>query len=242
MSSRIEVQRICEHCNKEFTARTTKTKYCSHLCNSAAYKAKIRKGKIDTSNNAVRQLRVKPIEELNAREFLSIQEVSLLLGISKRTIYRMMNSTELKSIRLGTRTIIKRSELNVLLDGKTGIQQAKEIGTITEFYTVQEIEERYFVKYRRLNDIVNRHKIPKTSNNGKLYVSKIHIDRYFKKRNINIVNIKEWYTVEEIKQKYNLTRDQIYSRIHDNRIPKQRIGKNIQVSKIHFDELLKIEL
>lgn len=40
MSSKIEVQRICQYCKKEFTARTTVTKYCSHKCNQRAYKAK----------------------------------------------------------------------------------------------------------------------------------------------------------------------------------------------------------
>jgi endogenous inhibitor of DNA gyrase (YacG/DUF329 family) len=50
MSSNIQVQRICQHCGKEFTARTTKTLYCSHRCNSADYKAKVRAGKIGISN------------------------------------------------------------------------------------------------------------------------------------------------------------------------------------------------
>ena len=50
MSSNIKVQRICQHCTKEFTARKTITMYCSHRCNSAAYKAKQRTIKVEASN------------------------------------------------------------------------------------------------------------------------------------------------------------------------------------------------
>ena len=242
MSSNIQVQRFCEYCGKEFTAKTTKTKYCTHLCNSAAYKAKIRKGKIVKSNESVRVTKNKKYEDVSSKEFLSVKDAAMLLGCSFRTIYRLIDEGALKASNIGERMIrVKRTDINQLLD-KPYTPKIKEIDTITEFYTVQEIEEKYFVKYRRLNDIVNKHKIPKTSNNGKLYISKIHIDRYFKKRNINIADITEWYTVEDIKQKYNLNRDQIYSKIYDNRIPKLRIGRNIQISKIHFDELLRIEL
>ena len=50
MSSNIQVQRICQYCSNEFTARTTTTLYCSHKCNSAAYKARLRDTKIEESN------------------------------------------------------------------------------------------------------------------------------------------------------------------------------------------------
>lgn len=50
MSTNIRIKRICDFCLQEFTAKTTKTKYCSHKCNSRAYKAAVRKEKIETSN------------------------------------------------------------------------------------------------------------------------------------------------------------------------------------------------
>ena len=38
MSTNIRVKRKCEYCKKEFTAKTIRTRYCSHQCNSRAYK------------------------------------------------------------------------------------------------------------------------------------------------------------------------------------------------------------
>ncbi len=48
------------------------------------------------------------------KEFLSIEEASKLLGISRRTVYRMFDRGELKKGKAGTRSIIRRSEIDKL--------------------------------------------------------------------------------------------------------------------------------
>ncbi|MFA6924387.1 MAG: helix-turn-helix domain-containing protein [Bacteroidales bacterium] len=115
MSSNIEVQRICEYCGKEFTARTTKTRFCSHHCNRRAYKKNLKKTKIEISNNETRQIIIKPIEELKTKPFLSISETCLLLGISRRTIYRLLEQNKFSASKIGKRIIIKRTEIDNLL-------------------------------------------------------------------------------------------------------------------------------
>ena len=114
MSTNIEVQRICEYCGKEFTAKTTKTRYCSHACNSRAYKASVKNLKIELSNVQTQRIKSVPIEELNAKPFLNINETSKLLGISRRTVYRMLERGELFTGKVGKRTIIKRSDIDNL--------------------------------------------------------------------------------------------------------------------------------
>ena len=114
MTTTIEVQRFCEYCGNEFTARTTKTRYCSHACNSKAYKENIKTVKVISSNRVVQQIRNKPIEELKTKPFLSIVETCTLLGISRRTVYRMMDRGELNAGKAGKRTIIQRSEIDNL--------------------------------------------------------------------------------------------------------------------------------
>ena len=116
MSSNIKVQRICQHCGNEFTARTTTTKYCSHKCNSADYKAKLRAAKVEESNKRTKQIINFSIEELKAKEFLSVRDVATLLGCSVRTTYRLIDNGTLKAVNLSERiTRIKRSELNKIL-------------------------------------------------------------------------------------------------------------------------------
>ena len=116
MSSKIKVQRICQYCGNEFTARTTTTKYCSHKCNSADYNAKLRVTKVKESNIRTKQIINFSIEELKAKEFLSLRDVATLLGCSFSTTYSLIDNGTLKAVNLAKRmTRVKRSELNKLL-------------------------------------------------------------------------------------------------------------------------------
>jgi len=117
MSSNIKVQRICEHCGTEFTARTTVTKYCSHRCASLANKAKKRAEKVQKSNTETKQIKIKPIEELKAKEFLTVREVAQLLNCSVRSAYYYIESGTISAVNLGQRmTRVKRSEIDKLFD------------------------------------------------------------------------------------------------------------------------------
>ena len=115
MSSNIQVQRICQHCGKEFTARTTVTQYCSDTCRKRAHKARLKVSKIEASNKQTQRIKNQPIEELKAKAFLSIADTCKLIGISRRTVYRIIERGELIAGKAGKRTIIRRSDLEQLL-------------------------------------------------------------------------------------------------------------------------------
>ena len=81
MSSNIRITRICQHCEKEFIAKTTVTKYCSDTCAKRAYKARKKAEKIAASNEKTKQQLEKPIIEIQAKEFLSIKKPVSLLAL-----------------------------------------------------------------------------------------------------------------------------------------------------------------
>ncbi len=115
MSSNIQVQRICQHCEKEFTARTTVTKYCGDYCAKRAYKVRMRVDKIKTSDQETKSFIVKPIEELKAKEFLTVRETAKLLNCSVRTAYRIIERGDIKAVNLSERMLrVKRSEFDKL--------------------------------------------------------------------------------------------------------------------------------
>ena len=116
MTSNIKVQRICQYCGKEFTARTTVTQFCSDDCAKRAYKARQRALKVETSDYITNIIRGKPFEELNAKMFLTIAESCKMLSVSRTTIWRAIKRNDLKAGRIGRRVIIKRSELDKLLN------------------------------------------------------------------------------------------------------------------------------
>lgn len=114
MSSNIRLQRICEHCGDNFTAKTTVTRFCSDRCAKRAYKARKRKEKIKESKTETKKKQLEPIEILKAKEYLSIKEVSKLIGVSRRSVYRLIEQGEIRKNKIGSRTIIKRSEVDKL--------------------------------------------------------------------------------------------------------------------------------
>ena len=119
MSSNIFIQRICEHCSKEFTARTTVTKFCSDACAKRAYKARKRVEKVEKSITETLLIKNKPIEDIKAKEFLSVKDIALLLGCSTRTAYRLIDSGKVRAVNLSERlTRVKRSELNKIMEQK----------------------------------------------------------------------------------------------------------------------------
>ena len=118
MSSSIEVQRICENCGELFIAKTTVTRYCSHKCNQRHYKKRKRAEKLKEHQQVQKvvqlQLPDADYEKLGQKEFLSIKETAILLGVSERTLYRLMSNGTLPVHKLGRRPILKRSEIDQL--------------------------------------------------------------------------------------------------------------------------------
>lgn len=116
MSSNIRIQRICQQCGKEYEAKTTVTKTCSTRCAGLLYKARKRAEKIQQSNEETAKVIARPIEEIKAKEFLTIDELTTLLPISRRTVHRLIAKGELKAAKLGRRTIIRRLDIDNLFN------------------------------------------------------------------------------------------------------------------------------
>ena len=50
MSSTIEINKICEFCGKDFIARKSSTRFCSHQCSNRAYKKEKRQRHVNSQN------------------------------------------------------------------------------------------------------------------------------------------------------------------------------------------------
>jgi excisionase family DNA binding protein len=179
MSSNIKVQRICQHCGQEFTARTTITLYCSHRCNSAAYKAKQRAGKVEQSNTETKQIKTQPIEELKAKEFLTVREVARLLNCSVRSAYYYIESGTIKAVNLGQRiTRVKRSDIDKLFEQPKAVtpQPEQKQYDISECYNLTEVLDKYSISETTLQNLIKRNSIPKIKKGWFAYVPKNVID------------------------------------------------------------------
>ncbi len=184
MSSKIEVQRICQYCGNEFTARTTVTRFCSHKCNKAAYKQKERAGKVETSNKQTQQIKTQPIEILKAKEFLTVRDVATLLNSSIRTVYRLIEQGNIKAVNIAQRkTLVKRSDLDKLFKEPTNRtpqpekQPEQRQFDIADCYNLTEVQSKYGISETALQNLIKRNSIPKIKKGWFAYVPKVVIDK-----------------------------------------------------------------
>lgn len=122
MTTYIRVTKICQFCGQEFTAKTLNTKYCSHQCNSRHYKARAREGKLanyaEQAKAAAEEAKTTvPELSLNEKEYFSIADAALFVGVSKRTMERLISSNQIQVTRLNRRVIISKKNLSKLFEG-----------------------------------------------------------------------------------------------------------------------------
>lgn len=239
MSSNIKITMLCQFCGEEFTARTTVTKFCSHKCASSAYKQKRRDEKIlKAQKNTEIFKQVRSNNTIPDKEYLSVLDTAQLLGISRATVNRYCVSGKIPCMKVNRKIFIRRKDIERCFDDAAPYEVTPIVReSVTEFYTIEEIEDKFSVSQSLIFKIVKERKIPKTKHNKKAYYSKKHVDRYFEQKS-NEITISEWYSVEEMMGKFDMTKTAVYSFVSENQIPRKQEGGKAYYSQQHTDTLL----
>ena len=232
-TSKFKVLRTCEFCGKEFYAQKVSTRYCSKRCNELAYKQRRRQRQITEAEARVLQ---KPMEEVGNKEFRSLQDASVLFGITKRSVYNLIYNGILQAFKLSSRmTFVRRSDIEQIFEHHVYTKKVKpERKPITEFYTTKEIQEKFGVSEAWVFKLAKEKKIPKVLHHGKTYWSKQHVDKHFAKH-IENNSIVEWYSVQDMMEKFNMTTSAVYCFVSKFNIPKKKIKTSVYYSKQHVD-------
>ena len=186
MSSNIKINRVCNFCNKDFIAKTTVTKYCSHKCASASYKKRAKEQKIEKSNTETVKIKQEPVEVLKAKDFLNVKELALLLNCSTRTIYRLIENSTINSLNLNKRlTRIKRTDIDKLFvfePKQISLPQPKQENKpfdVNDYYSIGEVIAKFKVAEATLRRIIKRNNINKIRKGKFVFVSKELINKAF---------------------------------------------------------------
>ncbi len=119
MSSTIQLPKACAFCGKAFIARTTVTACCSTKCAQRYYKVKKRSEKVQAALDKELQERKSVVPAaapttISNKEYLSKDEACRLVGISRWTLQRMIKRGTITAGKFGSRTIIRRTDLDKL--------------------------------------------------------------------------------------------------------------------------------
>ena len=116
MSSTITIPKICFECNIAFIAKTTVTKFCGQKCAGRAYKKNKRNEKVGVAQKQEYEKAVGlDMALIQSKEYLSIKETCLLLGISRMSLYRYIKNKSIIPSSIGGKVIIKKQVITNLL-------------------------------------------------------------------------------------------------------------------------------
>ena len=236
-TSKTKIKKVCEYCGTVFYAQKLTTRFCSHRCNNLAYKERVRQKRIQEVETKVQTvISEQPISDFKDKEYLSFKEAATLLGLSKQAIYKMVYAGKLRAFRVSSRlSFIRKGDIDRMLEARPYEQRhPKDTIPITDFYTTAEVKEKFNVAESWIFAIAKKNNIPRTFNRGKTYWSKKHIDAYFAKKAPN-PDITEWYSTQEIQEKFGMTLSAVYCFDSKNAIPKKKEGIMVYYSKKHVD-------
>ena len=229
----MEVRKICQWCGKPFIAKKTTTCYCSHQCSNLGYKERIRERKRELKKM---QELLQPKQASEGQDFFSFAQAAKLMGVTRQYIYKLVKENKLRASRIsGKKSLIRRADIELMLKTKPYESiKPKDDVDITEYYTAEQIAEKYKVNTKWVWTYTREHDVPKVKIRQFNYYSKKHIDAIFAKYRTDDA-LTEWYTPEEIEKKYGMTRVAIRSQVYRNNIPSKKELGQIFYSKLHFD-------
>jgi len=103
---------------------------------------------------------------------------------------------------------------------------------------MKEITEKYGVSESTVYNTVNAKRIPKVLSRGKTIYSRKHIDKHFLLKAPD-PQIFVWYSVEEIRQKYDMSTSAVHSFTSEYAIPRKKGSGRTYYSAKHVDALLE---
>lgn len=229
----MEVKRICQWCGKPFMAKKTTTNYCSPQCSKRGYKHRMKERRMEM-REFQEMMEVK--NKLESQEYFTFSQAARLMGVSRQYVYKLVKEDKLRASRLSSRmSLIRRTDIELMLKTKPyEVLRPKDEFDVTEYYTAEQIAEKYKVNAKWVWTYTRQHNIPKVRIRQFNYYSKKHIDAAFAKYKTDEA-LTEWYTPEEIEQKYGMTRVAIRSQVYRNNIPSKKEHGQIFYSKLHFD-------
>lgn len=186
--STFTILKQCENCGEMFEAQKRTTRFCSHKCSARNYKLRKKleaKNKIETetlkqvSNNRYKAKAVS-LELIKTKDFITVRELSVLLGCGKDTIYRMIKSNEIKAVNLNKKlTRIRRKDVEVLFEN-TAKAEIKKPLVIEDCYSVVQIVNKYNLSSVSIYSLASKNNIRKIRKGKFAYYSKVDIDNLFK--------------------------------------------------------------
>lgn len=215
-------------------------KYCCEKCAAEAKRARKKKTQ-DFMNN------VKPLAELRRQEYFTFSKAAVLMGCTHQYIYKLVAQGKLKASRIsGRMSLVRKADIEAMLEaspycrvlpftkpratdggkarGKAGNHRTvhtEESNEVPEYYSGEEVMEKFKVKQSWLYTSAKRNSVPMCRIAGKNYYSRRHIEELLGMA-VDTAKIEEWLSSEEVEELYGMKRSALRAYAHRHAIPTKR--------------------
>ena len=166
-----------------------------------------------------------------------------MMGISRATLYRYLEAGKIPCIQFNGKTLISLASIDKMFENPPEyIKREKKVAEpIEEFYTTTEILEKFGISNSWLFKMAKERNIPKTVVRGKTFWSRKHIDNALAGKQPTEMVAEEWYSVEEVCAKFNMSKEAVYRFVSERKIGKRKDKCKVFYSRRQFDKAMGIE-
>lgn len=248
----LKFMKVCPVCNREFVALKVTTVFCSSKCARTFRQNQSneeRRRKVTTQTLELELSKAKT----KSNDMLRPEEAAEYLRVSRSTINRYIAKGIVKAVLLPGVTLIARDSLDQLFkDGRsfrdTRVQNRRAMPEVVhspvveqseDYISISEASRAYGLPLNVTQNFLRRSSLEFVRfRNIRFYLRK-DVDRLLKARErARHPDIVEWYTVEDIIEKYAMDRKSVYNFVSSHDIPKKKDGLKAKYSKSHVDDLL----
>ena len=225
---------ICDYCGKPFETANPAAHFCSNLCDYHFHKDhKAPSGSPDKSTVVKDRAR----EILLSKDYLSITDTATLLNVSRPTIYKRIEEGSIHPVKLGPRTIrINIRELTDPLNSFSPLHtsHADALAQQQEYITPEDASRIFGFTADHIRERAQKKGLTVYYFHGRIHFDTKELKKCF---NPSEAGAEDWYTVQEIMDKYHISCQHVYDTVSEKKIPKKHQGRQLLISKYDWDIL-----
>jgi transposase len=162
--------------------------------------------------------------------YISAEEIAERYKQSKKWVHYLTRTKRVPRVQKAGFLFYDEKVVDELFSRYTSVDN------ITEWYTCDDIEQKYNMTAVARRSFTHRHNIPTKKEYGITYYSKVHVD-YAKNPGIQYAD--EYYTVDQIVDIYRVGKNTVYNAIRHYKVPSLKDGNFGVYLKTAIDKIFK---
>ena len=172
----------------------------------------------------------KPKEKTPITDFYTTAEIKEKYNIQESWLYKIAKEHNIPRTFNRGKTYWSKKHIDSYIAKKA------PDASITEWYSVAELQEKFGMTLSAIYTFVYKNVIPKRKEGKMVYYSKKHFDI---SKGIATPEEPQYYTIPEAMEKYNLTRDQLYHYVKYHNITRIKVGKYTKILRSELDKFFE---